>query len=48
MGLQKFMERVNDALPLWLRYNGGDANPGQLKPVKLDRVQNDPEQTLAS
>jgi hypothetical protein len=48
VGLQKFMERVNDALPLWLRYNSGDTNPGQLKPVKLDRVQNDPAQTLVS
>jgi hypothetical protein len=40
------MERLNDALPLWLRYGGGDTSPGQLKSVKLDRVQDDPAQTL--
>jgi len=28
------------------RYDGGDTNPGQLKPVKLDRVHDDPAQTL--
>jgi len=46
VGLQKFMQRLNDALPLWLRYDGGVTNPGELKPVKLDRVQDDPAQTL--
>jgi hypothetical protein len=40
------MERLNDALPLWLRYDGGVTNPGQLKSVKLDGVQDDPAQTL--
>jgi len=40
------MQRLNDALPLWLRYDGGVTNPGELKPVKLDRVQDDPAQTL--
>jgi hypothetical protein len=47
VGLQKFMERLNDALPLWLRYGGGGVtSPGQLKSVKLDRVQDDPAQRL--
>jgi hypothetical protein len=46
VGLQKFMARLNDALPLWLRYDGGVTNQGQLKSVKLDREQNDPAQTL--
>jgi hypothetical protein len=40
------MERLNDALPLWLHYSGGVTNPGQPKSVKLDRVHGDPAQTL--
>jgi hypothetical protein len=33
-------------LPLWLRYDGGVTNPGQLKSVKPGRVQDDPAKTL--
>ncbi len=31
VGLEKFMEDLNDALPLWLCYGAGATNPGQLE-----------------